>query len=52
MGFTGTTYLLTLKGVEINFVLHPMFLGIYSILPLKWEAHWARAVDLPSPIQI
>ena len=48
----GTTYLLTLKRVGVNFVLHPMLPTIHPILPLKWEAYWANANELPSPIQI
>ncbi|KAA0060081.1 hypothetical protein E6C27_scaffold160G00510 [Cucumis melo var. makuwa] len=48
----GTTYLLTLKWVGVNSVLHPMSLVIHPVLPLKCEASWASAVELPSPIQI
>ncbi|KAA0054907.1 hypothetical protein E5676_scaffold1163G00120 [Cucumis melo var. makuwa] len=50
--FKGTTYLLSLKWVGVNFILHPIFLAIHSVLPLKWEAYWANDVELPSPMQI
>ncbi|TYK22464.1 hypothetical protein E5676_scaffold21746G00060 [Cucumis melo var. makuwa] len=35
-----TTYLLTLKRVGVNSVLHPMFPTIHPILSLKWKAYW------------
>ncbi|KAA0063183.1 hypothetical protein E6C27_scaffold381G00710 [Cucumis melo var. makuwa] len=47
-----TTYLLTLKQVGVNSVLHLMFPTIHPILSLKWEAYWANANELPSPMQI
>ncbi|TYK20333.1 hypothetical protein E5676_scaffold228G00210 [Cucumis melo var. makuwa] len=47
-----TTYLLTLKRVGANYVLSPMSLAIHPALPLKLEAYWANAVELPSPMQI
>ncbi|KAA0062191.1 hypothetical protein E6C27_scaffold89G005850 [Cucumis melo var. makuwa] len=47
-----TTYLLTLKRVGVNYVLHPMSLAIHPDLPLKWEAYWTNAIKLPSPMQI
>ncbi|TYK04222.1 hypothetical protein E5676_scaffold24967G00290 [Cucumis melo var. makuwa] len=48
----GTSYLLTLKRVGGNSVLHPMFSTIHPILSLKWEVCWANAHELPSPMQI
>ena len=48
--FKGKTYLLTLKPVGVYFVLYPMFLAIHPILPLKWEACWASADELPLPM--
>ncbi|KAA0067856.1 hypothetical protein E6C27_scaffold2484G00690 [Cucumis melo var. makuwa] len=48
----GTTYLLSQKWVVVNFILHPMFLAIHSILSLKWEAYCASDVKLSSPMQI
>ncbi|KAA0059646.1 hypothetical protein E5676_scaffold886G00710 [Cucumis melo var. makuwa] len=48
----GTTYLLTLKRVGVNFVLQPMFPTIHPILSLKWEAYCANANELPSLMQI
>ncbi|TYK08983.1 hypothetical protein E5676_scaffold615G00060 [Cucumis melo var. makuwa] len=48
----GTTYLLTLKRVRVNSVLHPMLPPVHPILSLKWEAYWANANELPSPMQI
>ncbi|KAA0055503.1 NBS-LRR type resistance protein [Cucumis melo var. makuwa] len=44
----GTTYLLTLKRVGVNFVLHPIFLAIHPILPLKKEAYWVSVVEFSS----
>ncbi|KAA0048308.1 gag-pol polyprotein [Cucumis melo var. makuwa] len=48
----GITYLLTLKRVGVNSVLHHMFPTIHSILSLKCEAYWANANELHSPMQI
>ncbi|KAA0062378.1 hypothetical protein E5676_scaffold313G002320 [Cucumis melo var. makuwa] len=48
----GTTYLLTLERVGVNFILHLMSLAIHPILPLKWEAYWASTIELPSLMQI
>ena len=48
--FKGTTYLLILKRVEVNFFLDPMSLVIHLVLPLKWEACRAIAVKLSSPL--
>ncbi|KAA0048644.1 hypothetical protein E5676_scaffold231G00140 [Cucumis melo var. makuwa] len=48
----GTTYLLSQKWAEVNSILHPMSLAIYSILSLKWEAYWVSNDELPSPMLI
>ena len=49
----GTICLLTPKRVRVRHsVLYLMFLAIHPVLPLKWEAYWASADELPSPIQI
>ncbi|KAA0064235.1 hypothetical protein E5676_scaffold119G001360 [Cucumis melo var. makuwa] len=42
-----TTYLLTLKRVEVNSVLHPISLDIHPVLPLKWEAYWPAPLSCP-----
>ncbi|KAA0056724.1 hypothetical protein E5676_scaffold1312G00110 [Cucumis melo var. makuwa] len=48
----GTTYLLTLKRLGVNSILHPMSLAIHLVLPMKWEAYWASVDELPSPMRI
>ncbi|KAA0067458.1 hypothetical protein E6C27_scaffold40G001270 [Cucumis melo var. makuwa] len=42
----GTTYLLTLKRVGVNYVLCLISLAIHLVLLLQWEAYWASVVEL------
>ncbi|KAA0047142.1 hypothetical protein E5676_scaffold109G00090 [Cucumis melo var. makuwa] len=48
----GNTYLLSQKWIGVNSVMHPMSLGIHSVLSLEWEADWTSDDEMPSPMQI